>query len=59
MDYFSWAPYFGAFSLFPLLCLLFMVVMLLGCVGMMFRFRHGSPNAGGRQTAREPSERDR
>jgi len=58
MDYFSWAPYFGAFSILPLLCLIFMAVMIIGCGGMMFRCGHGSRNADGRETARKISERD-
>ncbi len=58
MDYFSWAPYFDAFWTLPLLCLLFMAVMMIGCGGMMFRSCHGSRNGDGRETARQISDRD-
>ena len=39
---FSWTPYFNGFWIFPLLCLLFMAVMMIGCHGMRFRCGHGS-----------------
>ena len=58
MDYFSWVPYFGAFGILPLLCFLFMIVMMIGCGGMMFRFRHGSRKDGGRKTASQISNGD-
>lgn len=31
---FSWTPYFGGFWVFPLLCLLFMAIMMIACHGM-------------------------
>jgi hypothetical protein len=34
---FSWAPYFSAFWIFPLLCLLLMALMTIACRGMRFR----------------------
>jgi hypothetical protein len=48
---FSWMPYFGGFWLFPLLCLLFMAVMMIGCGGMLFRSRHGAHSGDGHGTA--------
>ena len=39
---FSWTPYLNGFWIFPLLCLLFMVVMMIACHGMPFRCGHGS-----------------
>ena len=38
---FSWTPHFGMFWIFPLLCLLFMAFMMIGCGGMLSRFGHG------------------
>lgn len=54
---FSWMPYFGGFSIFPLLCLLFMAVMIIGCGGMLFRSGHGGGSGDGRETARQTLER--
>ncbi len=48
---FSWMSYFGGFWLFPLLCLLFMAVMMIGCGGMLFRFRRGARSGDGRGAA--------
>ena len=47
---FSWMPSFGMFWIFPLLCLLFMAFMMIGCGGMLFRFRHGGRHGDGRET---------
>lgn len=44
---FSWAPYFGAFWIFPLLCFFFMVVMMVGCGRMLFGCGHGARRAHG------------
>jgi hypothetical protein len=53
---FNWTPYFTGLWIFPLLCLLFMAIMMLGCRGMSFRCGHdrskqrspqdGSPDPG-------------
>lgn len=40
---FTWTPLFNGFWIFPLLCLLFMAVMMIGCHGMRFRCGQGSP----------------
>ncbi len=34
---FSWPSFFGGFWLFPILCLLFMAIMMLICGGMLSR----------------------
>lgn len=54
---FSWTPHFGMFWIFPLLCLLFMAFMMIGCGGMLSRFGHGGRHAGGRETGRQILER--
>ena len=54
---FSWVPHFSAFWILPLLCLLFMAVMMIGCSGMMFRFRHGARRGDGRETPRQIVDR--
>ena len=54
---FSWTPHFGMFWIFPLLCLLFMAFMMIGCGGMLFRFRHGGRHGDGRETPRQILER--
>jgi putative membrane protein len=54
---FSWMPYFGGFWIFPLLCLLFMVVMMFACGGKLFRFGHGSRRSDSRETARQIADR--
>ena len=33
----DWTAYFNGFWIFPLFCLLFMALMMLGCRGMSFR----------------------
>ena len=48
---FNWMPYFSGFWIFPLLCLIFMAIMMIACGGMRFRFGHR------RETAREILER--
>jgi hypothetical protein len=50
---FSWASYFNAFWIFPLLCLFFMAVMVIACGGMLFRFRHGCRTCDGREAPRQ------
>jgi hypothetical protein len=45
---FSWMPYFGGSWIFPLLCLLFMALMVFGCFTMLSRggcgcSRHKAP----------------
>lgn len=55
---FSWMPHFGVFWIFPILCLLFMAFMMIGCGGMLSRFGHGGGGHGdGRETARQILER--
>ena len=57
MDYFTWSPHFGMFWIFPLLCVLFMVVMMFGHGGMSPRFRHGARSSERPETGREILER--
>lgn len=54
---FSGTPYFSGFWIFPLLCLLFMAVMMIGCGSMRFRFGRGARRDGERETARQILER--
>ena len=54
---FSWAPHFSGFWILPLLCLLFMAVMMIACGGMMFRWGHGGRRGNGHETARQALER--
>ncbi len=54
---FSWTPHFGMFWLFPLLCFVFMIVMMIGCGGMLFRSSHGRRKGDGYETAREALDR--
>lgn len=56
MDY-SWMPYFGGFGIFPLLCLLFMAVMMIACGGMLFRFCHGGRRGNRHDTAHQVGDR--
>jgi hypothetical protein len=43
---FNWMPYFNGFWILPLLCLLFMAIMMLGCRGTAWRFGRGDRGAG-------------
>jgi putative membrane protein len=54
---FSWTPYFSEFWILPLLCMLFLAVMMIGCGGTMFRSFHGARSGEGRETARQVLER--
>jgi uncharacterized membrane protein len=54
---FSWMPHFGMFWILPLLCLLFVVVMMMGCGGMLSRFGHGNRHGNGGETPRRTLER--
>lgn len=54
---FSWMPYMNGFWIFPLFCLLFMVVMMLACGGMRFRFGHRDRRGEGGETARRILDR--
>ncbi len=54
---FSWFPHMNGFWIFPLLCLLFMAIMMFACGGMRFRFGHRDRVGGGRETARAILER--
>ena len=54
---FSWMPHFGLFWIFPLLCLLFMAFMVLGCGGMLSRFSHGGRHGEERETPRQILDR--
>jgi len=54
---FSWTPYFHAFWMFPLLCLLFMAVMMIACRAMPFRFGHGGQRDDHGETSRQILER--
>ena len=53
---FSWMPHFGIFWILPLLCLFLMVVMMMGCGGMLSRFGRGNHGNGG-ETPRQTLER--
>ena len=54
---FSWTPHFGMFWIFPLLCLVFMAFMMIGCGGMFSRFHHGGRRGDGGETPRQILER--
>lgn len=54
---FSWTPYFNGFWIFPLLCVLFMAIMMIAGHCMPFRFRHGARSGDGRETARQILDR--
>ena len=47
----DWTSYFSGFWIFPILCFLFMAVMMIGCGGMLFRFRHGASRGDDGQAA--------
>jgi uncharacterized membrane protein len=49
---FTWMPYMHGFWIFPLFCLLFVVVMMIGCGGMRFGLRHRHRGGGDGDTAR-------
>ena len=53
----SWMPHFGMFWTFPLLFLLVMAFMMIGCSGMLSRFGHGGRHGDGRETPRQALER--
>ena len=53
----SGMPYFSGFGIFPILCRLFMAIMMIGCGGMLFRFCHGGRRGNGRDTARQVGDR--
>jgi putative membrane protein len=54
---FNWFPHMGGFWILPLLCLLFMVIMMFACGGMWSRFAHRGRTGHGQQTARQILER--
>jgi hypothetical protein len=39
---FGWTPYLNGFWIFPLLCLLFMAIMMIACRAMPRRCGHGA-----------------
>jgi putative membrane protein len=41
----DWLPYVSGFWIFPVFCLLFMAIMMIGCHAMPFRFGHGARHA--------------
>lgn len=52
---FNWMPYWGSFWLLPLLCLVFMgVVMMLVCRGMAAQRGHGAGCCGPSRTGSPP-----
>lgn len=53
----DWFYPLNGFWIFPLLCLLFMALMMLGCRGMLFGFGHGGASRHGRESARDILER--
>lgn len=55
---FSWMPYLTGFWLLPLLCLLFMAVMMLGCRGMRFGCRRGARRETAGKEQSEAMRRD-
>lgn len=54
---FSWTPYIHWFWIFPLLCLLFMAIMMIACRTMPFRSGHGAQRGDRGETARQILER--
>ena len=52
---FSWASYFNGFWIFPLLCLLFMAIMMIACGAMLFRCGRGARSGDRSETARPNS----
>ncbi len=53
---FSWFPTMNGFWIFPLFCLLFMVIMMAACRGMCFRFGHRGRGRG-HETTRQILDR--
>ena len=53
---FNWMPYFGGFWIFPLLCMVFMIVMMIACGSMSCRFGRRSRNANGREGTSRSSD---
>lgn len=51
MDFWT---YFNGFWIFPLLCLLFMALMMLGCRGMRFGCGHGTSDGDRRPEEQKP-----
>lgn len=45
----EWLYNLNGFWIFPLFCLLFMALMMLGCRGMRFGFGHGGASCRGRE----------
>jgi uncharacterized membrane protein len=55
---FSWMPYMNGFWIFPLLCLIFMALMItFACGGMRFRLGHRDRSSHAGETARQILER--
>lgn len=55
---FSWMPYMNGFWIFPLLCLIFMAIMIMfACGGMRFRFGHRDRSNDRGEAARQILER--
>lgn len=56
MDY-SWMPYFNGFWIFPVLCMLFMLIMMFGCGRMFFRGGHRPGSSARGDTPRDILDR--
>ena len=54
---FSWTPHLGMLWAFPLLCLAFMALMMIGCGGVLSRFGHGGRHGNDGETIRRILER--
>lgn len=54
---FIWASFFNGFWIFPLLCLLFMAIMMIGCRGMRFGCGHGGWKQRSAQDGAQPTDR--
>ncbi len=54
---FNWAPYFSTFWIFPLLCFVFMALMMLACGGMFLRGRHRAHSRDAGETTRQILDR--
>ncbi len=53
---FNWAPYF-TFWIFPLLCFVFMALMMIACGGMFLRGRHRAHSRDAGETTRQILDR--
>lgn len=54
---FNWTPYFSGLWIFPLLCLIFMAIMMFGRGCMPFRSGHRARSGDSGETARKILDR--